>query len=113
MGQDILKCGSRNLLKSGAIVTTSAVGIAKWGSFVTKWGKNYYKVGQIIYYIVGQSLLERGVDTTKWENFITNWGRYCNKRQSLQSRDLHRTKVTSRSRLEKSIVLLYSSSLPT
>ena len=106
-----------------------------WGNFIAKWDR-YYKLGETLiesrvvsrYYKVGQELLQsgsnnllhsravatgKGVDTTKWENFITNWGRYCNKRQSLQSRDLHRTKVTSRSRLEKSIVLLYSSSLPT
>ena len=69
MGQDILKCGSRNLLKSGAIVTTSAVGIAKWGSFVTKGGKNYYKVGQIICYKIGQSLLQSGAGIKMWKRY--------------------------------------------
>ena len=27
---------------------------------ITKWGKSYYKVGQVIYYKVGQSLLQTG-----------------------------------------------------
>ena len=35
----------------------------------TNWGKSYGKVGQVIYYKVGQWLLQSGACTTKWGNF--------------------------------------------
>ena len=48
--------------------------ITKWGRkllqsrtafSITKWGRNYYKVGQLIYYKAGQNLLQSGVGITK------------------------------------------------
>ena len=38
------------------------------------WGKSYYKVEQVVYYKVGQSLLQSGVGIIRWDNFITKWG---------------------------------------
>ena len=40
----------------------------------TNWGKSYYKVGQVIYYKVGQSLLQNGAGITKWCKYITKRG---------------------------------------
>ena len=46
--------------------------------FITKWGKLYYKVGQLAiykyfsYYKVGQVLLQSGAGITKW-GIITKW----------------------------------------
>ena len=45
----------------------------------TKWGKCYYKVGLLIYYKVGQSLLQSGVGITKWSKYITKRGNYYKK----------------------------------
>ena len=41
VGQELLQSGTGNLLQSGAII------IAKWDSFMTKWG-SYSKVGQLL-----------------------------------------------------------------
>ena len=38
---------------------------------ITKLGKGYYKVEQVIYYKLGQSLLQNVAGITKWRNFIT------------------------------------------
>ena len=45
----------------------------------TDWGKSYYKVGQEIYYEVGQSLLQSGAGITKWGKYIARWGSYYEK----------------------------------
>ena len=37
---------------------------------IAKWGKSYYKEEQMIYYKVGQLLLQSGEGSTKWGNFI-------------------------------------------
>ena len=45
------------------------------------WGKSCYKVEQVIYYKVGQSLLQSGVGIIRWGNFIAKWGYYYRKSQ--------------------------------
>ena len=45
------------------------------------WGKGYYKVEQVVYYKVGQSLLQSGVGIIRWGNFITKWGYWYRKGQ--------------------------------
>ena len=53
------KMGQLFLLQSEANCVT------KWGSsFITKWGRFYYKVGQV--------LLQSGAGITKW-GIITKW----------------------------------------
>ena len=55
--------------------------------FITNWGKCYYKLGQLIYYKMGQALLQIWAAITNWcklynklgqllqiEAIITNWG---------------------------------------
>ena len=37
-------------------------------NFIKKWGKQYYKVGQVIYYKVCQSLLQSSTGIIKSEN---------------------------------------------
>ena len=58
----------------------SGVTLLQSGVAITKRGKYYYKVeqvlGQVIYYKVGQSLLQGGAGSTKWDNFIKTWSRY-------------------------------------
>ena len=39
---------------------------------ITNWGKSYFKVGQLIYYEVGQSLLSSEASVIKWESFIVS-----------------------------------------
>ena len=45
----------------------------------TNWGKYYYKVGYVIFYKVGQSLLQSGAGITKWGKYITKSGNYYKK----------------------------------
>ena len=54
----------------------SGVTLLQSGVAITKRGKYYYKVEQVIYYKVGQSLLQGGAGSTKWDNFIKTWSRY-------------------------------------
>ena len=79
-------------------------------------GFNYF---ELIYNIVGQSLLQTCAGISKWGNFITKWGRYHKVGQPLLQRVAGatllkrwavatKTKVTSRSRSEK----LLPSSIP-
>ena len=55
--------------------------------FITNWDKCYYKLGQFIYYKMGQALLQIGAAITNWGKryyksgqllqigaIITNWG---------------------------------------
>ena len=39
----------------------------------TDWGKSYYKMGQAIYYKVGQSLLQSWAGIATWGKYITRW----------------------------------------
>ena len=56
--------------------------ITNWGSlFITKWGRRYYKLGQLLqiwasvitnwgsYYKLGQTLLQIGAAITNWGNY--------------------------------------------
>ena len=72
MGQSLLNRGHVLQIKSALLQS---------GTGITNWGKSYYKVGQIIYYKVGQSLLQSGVGIIKWCNFIAKWGNYYRKGQ--------------------------------
>ena len=63
------------LIHRGACITKMAV-LIQYGAGITNWGKSYYKVGKLIYYKVGHSLLPSEVGIIKWDNFIAKWFRY-------------------------------------
>ena len=52
---------------------TKKVALLQNGAGITNWAKSCYKVGQLIYYKVGQSLLPSGVGIMKWGKFTTKW----------------------------------------
>ena len=56
------------LLHRGSCITKRSA-LLQIGTGITNWGKSYYKVGQVIYYKVGQSLLQSGVGIIKWGNY--------------------------------------------
>ena len=58
----------QSLLRRGACITKKSV-LLQSGTVITNWGKSYYKVGQVIYYKVDQSLLQSGVGIIKWSSF--------------------------------------------
>ena len=101
-GKIITTKGSFALLQSGtgSLFQFGAILITKWDTDITKWG-NYCKVGQfkkslvenwwtnafiyfeLIYYRVGQSLLQTGASITKWGNYIANSNNYYKVGQAL------------------------------
>ena len=66
------------LLNRGTCITKKSV-LLQSGTGITNWGESYYKMGQLIYSIVGQSLLKTGVGIIKWDSFIAKWGNYYRK----------------------------------
>ena len=60
----------QSLLHREACITKKAA-LLQSGAGITNWGKGYYKVGQVIFYTVGQSLLQSEVGIIKWGSFIT------------------------------------------
>ena len=52
---------------------TKKAALLQNGAGITSWAKSFYKVGQLIYYKVGQSLLPSRVGIIKWGKFITKW----------------------------------------
>ena len=50
----------QSLLNRGTCVTKKSA-LLHSGTGITNWSKSYYKVGQVIYYKVGQSFLQSGV----------------------------------------------------
>ena len=63
----------QSLLHSVACITKKAA-LLQIRAGITYWGKSCYKVGEVMYYKVGQSLLQDRVGIIKWVNFITKWG---------------------------------------
>ena len=72
--------GQEILLNRGACISKRSALLHR-GAGITNWGENYYKVGQIVYYKVGQSLLQSGVGIIKWDNFVAKWCNYYRKYQ--------------------------------
>ena len=61
----------QSLLHRRACITRKAP-LLQSGMGITNWGKSYFKVGQVIYYKVGQSLLSSEASVIKWGSFITS-----------------------------------------
>ena len=61
----------QSLLHRRACITRKAP-LLQSGMGITNWGKSYFKVGQVIYYKVGQSLLSSEASAIKWGSFITS-----------------------------------------
>ena len=70
----------QSLLHRGSCITKKAA-LLQSGTDITNWGRSYYKVGQVIHYNVGQSLLQSVVGIIKWGNFIAKWDNYNRKGQ--------------------------------
>ena len=51
--------------------------------FITNWGKCYFKLGQLSYYKMGQTLLQIGAVLQIRATVITNWGSYYKLGQTL------------------------------
>ena len=89
------------LLQTAASITNCGKYYYKVGQLrvITKQGKSYYKLRQVIYQqlllqlllaiYMGQLLLQSWTGITKQGNLITKWVRYYKVGQSLQSRTVH------------------------
>ena len=70
----------QSLLHRGSCITKKTA-LLQSGTYITNWDSRYYKVGQVIHYNVGQSLLQSMVSIIKWGNFIAKWDNYNRKGQ--------------------------------